>query len=158
MRIIDRYILKSILGLFFLCILIFMLMYIIIDAFSNLDNILKQKTAINTLIQYYLAYLPIIFVQVAPMTCLLSTLYTFGKLNRDNEIIVMRASGLSIFQITKTVFMFGLLVSLLVFWVSDKFVPQSLALTQKIREDIESGAKLKQEKQMRLSKISLCME
>jgi len=147
MRIIDRYILKSILGLFFLCILIFMLMYIIIDAFSNLDNILKQKTAINTLIQYYLAYLPIIFVQVAPMTCLLSTLYTFGKLNRDNEIIVMRASGLSIFQITKTVFMFGLLVSLLVFWVSDKFVPQSLALTQKIREDIESGAKLKQEKQ-----------
>jgi lipopolysaccharide export system permease protein len=59
----------------------------------------------------------------------------------------MRAAGLSIFQISKTVIIFGLLVSLCVFWVNDKFVPQSLALNQKIKEDMESGTKKAQEKE-----------
>jgi lipopolysaccharide export system permease protein len=86
------------------------------------------------------------FVQVAPFACLLSTLYTFGKLNHDNEIIAMRSSGLSIFQIAKTVIVFGFLVSLFVFWINDRFVPQALSVTQKIKEQMEEGTKKTKEK------------
>ncbi|MBM3246858.1 MAG: YjgP/YjgQ family permease, partial [Candidatus Omnitrophica bacterium] len=68
-------------------------------------------------------------------------LYTFGTLNRNNEIIAMRASGLSVFQITKTVIILGMIVSIFVFWVNDKFVPQSLLLTEKIKAEMESGSK-----------------
>lgn len=75
------------------------------------------------------------------MACLLSILYTFGKLNRNNEIIAMRSSGLSIFQITKTVIIAGVIVSALLFWVNDRFVPQSLALTEKIKAEMEAGTK-----------------
>ncbi len=106
--------------------------------------------------QYYLSYLPIMLVQVAPFACLLATLYTFGKLNRNNEIIAMRSSGLSIFQITKTVIIFGLIVSLFVFWVNDKLVPPSLAFTQKIKIQIEEGAKrTKEKKQEVISNLSI---
>ncbi|MDD5595798.1 MAG: LptF/LptG family permease, partial [Candidatus Omnitrophica bacterium] len=87
--------------------------------------------------QYYLSYLPIIFVQVSPIALLLATLYTFGKLNRDNEIIAMRASGLSIVQITKTVIIFGFLISVFIFWVNDRFVPQALGMNQKLRDEME---------------------
>ena len=96
---------------------------------------------------YYLAYLPIIFVQVSPIACLLSTLYTFGSLNHNNELIAMRSSGLNIFQITKTVIIFGLIVSALVFWVNDRFVPSSMSLTQKIKAQMESGTKRAKEKE-----------
>jgi lipopolysaccharide export system permease protein len=118
-----------------------------VDVFSHLDEILKQQVSLMVLKQYYLAYLPIIFVQVAPIACLLSTLYTFGKLNRNNEIIAMRSSGLSIFQITKTVIIFGLIVSACVFWVNDKFVPPSMSLTEKIKAQMESGTKKAKEKE-----------
>ncbi|MFA5411171.1 MAG: LptF/LptG family permease [Candidatus Omnitrophota bacterium] len=147
MRILDRYILKSVLSLFLICLLTFLFLYIIIDIFSNLDEILKQKVNLFILLEYYLSYLPIIFVQVSPVACLLSTLYTFGKLNRGNEIIAMRSAGLSIFQIAKTVIIFGFLVSLCVFWVNDRLVPQSLVLNQKIKDDMESGRKKAPEKQ-----------
>ena len=140
MRILDRYILKSVLLIFISCVFVFLFLYVIIDILSHLEDILKQQVSLSLLIQYYLSYLPIMFVQVAPFACLLSTLYTFGKLNHNNEIIAMRSAGLSIFQITKTVIIFGLMLSLLVFWVNDKLVVQSLALTQKIKQQMEEGS------------------
>ncbi len=156
MRILDRYILKSTLGIFLGCLFLFFFLYIIIDIFSHLDEILKQRVNLGILLEYYLSYLPIIFVQVSPMTCLLAVLYTFGKLNRNNEIIAMRASGLSILQISRTVIIFGFIVSVFVFWVNDKFVTQSLSLTEKIKEQMESGSRKMKEKELEVL-INLCM-
>lgn len=156
MRILDRYIIKSVLRLFLGCLLVFFFLYIIIDVFSHLDEILKQKVNLGILLHYYLSYLPIIFVQVSPIACLLSTLYTFGLLNRNNEIIAMRSSGLSIFQITKTIIIFGLIVSVFTFWVNDRFVPQSSLLTEKIKEQMETGAKkIKEKEQEVLNNLSM---
>ncbi|MFH1457991.1 MAG: LptF/LptG family permease [Candidatus Omnitrophota bacterium] len=139
MRLLDRYILRPVVITFFSCIFVFLFLYVIIDLLSNLEDILKQHVQLSLLIHYYLSYLPIMLVQVAPFACLLSTLYTFGKLNQDNEIIAMRASGLSVLQITKNVILFGLLVSLCIFWISDSIVPQALTLNQKIKIAMEQG-------------------
>lgn len=133
-------------ALFFQCLFTFLFLYVIIDVFSHLDEILKHKASLETMGNYYLAYLPIIFVQVSPVAGLLSTLYTFGKLNRNNELIAMRSSGLSVFQISRTVIIFGLIVSAFVFWVNDKFVPYSMSLTEKIKFQMESGAQKTREK------------
>lgn len=140
MRILDRYILKSIIYIFFSCIFVFLFLYIVIDLLSNLDEILKHQASLALLVRYYFSYLPIMFVQVSPFACLLSTVYTFGKLNHNNEIIAMRSSGLSIFAIARNALIFGFLISLTVFWVNDRFVPVSLAENQKIKIQIEEGS------------------
>ena len=110
MRILDRYILKSIILIFFSCIFVFLFLYIVIDLLSNLDEILKHRATLMLLARYYLSYLPIMFVQVSPFACLLSSVYTFAKLNHNNEIIAMRSSGLSIFEIARPSLLFGLLI------------------------------------------------
>ncbi|MDD5155752.1 MAG: LptF/LptG family permease [Candidatus Omnitrophica bacterium] len=147
MRILDRYVLRSVLSIFLTCLLTFVFLYIVIDVISSLEDILKQKVGLLILIKYYLSYLPIIFVQVSPFSCLLATLYAFGKLNRDNELVAMRSAGLSIFQIARTVIIFGALVSFFVFLVNDRLVPASVILTKKIREQIESGTKKSRDKE-----------
>lgn len=144
MRILDRYILKSVLGLFFCCVFLFLFLFIIIDVLSHLDDILRQQSGVMFLLQYYLSYLPMILAQVAPFACLLSTLYTFGKLNHNNEIIAMRSSGLSIIQISKTVIIFAFLVSLFVFWLNDTVVPQSMVITQEMKKELEQYSPEKQ--------------
>ena len=145
MRLLERYILRSILTTFFACIFVFLFLYVIIDLLSNLEDILKQRVALSLLIHYYLSYMPIMLVQVSPFACLLSTLYTFGRLNQNNEIIAMRASGMSILQITRNAIIFGLLMSLSIFWISDRLVPQALALNQKIKVMMEQGKKKEKE-------------
>ena len=141
MRILDRYVLKSVTTIFFSCIFLFLFLYIVIDILSHLDDILKNSTHYSTLVQYYLWYLPIMFVQVSPFACLLSTLYTFSRLNHSNEIIAMRASGLSIFYITKSALVFGAVASLFVFLVNDRLMPQAMNITQKMKDQMEEGVK-----------------
>ncbi len=141
MRILDRYILNSMIRVFLGCCLIFLMLYVIIDIFSHLDEILKQKTNISFLFIYYLNFLPFIFVQIAPFASLLGCLYTLGVLNRNNEIIAMRTSGLSIWRICRTLIVFACLITVLVFMVNDKFVPQSEITKQKIKNQIEQAGK-----------------
>lgn len=147
MRVLDKYILRSVFTIFFLCLVSFLFLYITIDIFSHLEDILKQKVSLDILKNYYTSYLPIIFIQVVPFTGLLSILYTFGKLNRDNEIMAMRSSGLSILQITWVVIVFGLIISLFMFLVNDRLVPKALITNQKFKELIESSTVKSQERE-----------
>lgn len=140
MRILDRYILRSIISIFISCIFVFLFLYIVIDLLSNLDEVLKHQVTLILMARYYLSYLPTMFVQVSPFACLLSTVYTFGRLNHNNEIIAMRSSGLSIFDITRNALIFGLIISLAVFWVNDRLVPSSSVENQKIQAQIQEGA------------------
>jgi lipopolysaccharide export system permease protein len=139
MRILDRYIFRSVAAVFLLCLFTFIFLYIIIDLFSHLDVILKMKAAGELLIYYYASYLPFIFVQIAPFSCLLAVLYVFARLNHDNEIIAMRSTGMSIFAITRTVLLFGIMVSGFVFLVNDRIMPEALHTNQKLKVQLESG-------------------
>ncbi|MFA5063037.1 MAG: LptF/LptG family permease [Candidatus Omnitrophota bacterium] len=156
MRILDRYILKSIISIFISCIFIFLFMYVIIDVLSRLEDILKLQIPYTLLIQYYLTNLPMMFTQVAPFSCLLSTLYTFSKLNHNNEIIAMRASGLSIFYIAKTAIIFGLLISLSIFWISDRVSPRATISIKQIQAKMEERKTDRKEKKIE-SLINLSM-
>ncbi|MBU1727102.1 MAG: LptF/LptG family permease [Candidatus Omnitrophica bacterium] len=146
MRILDRYVSKSVLSTFFSCVFTFLFLYVIIDILTNLEDIIKQKTHIELLAQYYLANLPSIFTQVAPFTCLLSTLYTFGRMNHANEIIAMRSAGQSVYQVTKTAIILGFIVSLLIFWMNDKIIPRSMHKINRVREQIQENLKKTKQK------------
>jgi len=146
MRILDRYVFKSVLHIFISCIFVFIFLYVVIDLLTNLEDIIRFHVALETLVRYYFWFIPIMFLQVAPFASLLATLYTFGKLNHENEIIAMRSSGLSVTQITRTVIVLGALISLFAFWTSDRVVPQALLTTKKLRDQMWEIAKNKKDK------------
>jgi len=155
MRILDRYILRSVLAISLVCIGTFLFLYVIIDIFSYLEDILKYKVTWQTLIKYYITFFPSIFVQVCPFSCLLATLYTFAKLNRSNEIIAMRASGISIFGISKTIIVFGFILSLAIFWINDKYVPAAQALNQSLKYEMSDKNKKIEKQKETISNLSM---
>lgn len=134
MRVLDKYIVKHVASGYFFILLTFIGLYLIIDLFSNLSDILKTKPPLAILGQYYLNSLPLIISRVSPPAILISTLYTFGELNKNNEIISIRASGLSVLRIATPVIFFSLLISVSVFSMQEKILIHS----QKKIEDIKS--------------------
>jgi len=146
MRILDRYIIKSILGLFFTCLFVFMFLYVIIDVLSRLEDILKLKVGVEILVRFYLTNLPVIYLQVSPFAGLIATLYTFGKLSQGNEIIAMRASGLSVLQIAKTAVIFGLVTTCFTFWVNNMVLPKAMNENIRYKEKIEHNLDKAKEK------------
>jgi lipopolysaccharide export system permease protein len=136
MRILDRYVIKSLLTIFTLTILSFCFLYILIDITSQLDEFIDRKVPAPTLAQYYIFYFPIILSQpISSVACLISVLFTFSSLNSNNEITAMRASGLNFWKITRPAIMFGLIVSILIFWVNERLVPRATEITQQIRDE-----------------------
>ncbi len=152
MRLLDKYISKNIITMFCFMVAIFSLLYILIDVTSNLDKFIDRKVSIDIIVRYYLAYIPMILVQTSSIACLISVLVTFGSLNNSNEIIVMRSSGLNFWQITRPALCFGLMVSMLVFWMNEKYVPKSYQTTKEIENEnliLEVDSKRKKQEKIK---------
>jgi len=135
MRILDRYILTSIIKIFLLTVFLFCFLYILIDTTSNLDDLIERQVPVKLWFKYYLNFLPLIFVQTSSTAGLVAVMLTFSHLNATNEAIVMRASGINFWQLTKPAIYFGLIVSVCVFWVSERQVPASYLITKGIKEE-----------------------
>ncbi len=135
MKIIDRYIVREFILPFFYCLSVFISLYIVIDLFSRLEDILKHHVEWRVLLQYYAAFLPIIFVRTAPIAVLLSTLYVLGNLSKYNEITALKASGLNIWRLTLPFFFLGLIISIATLVINDKVVPQANLISTTVKEE-----------------------
>lgn len=135
MRILERHISQSIVKIFCATVLIFCFLYILIDATSNLDEIIDRKLSMEILLKYYLSFFPVILVQTSSIACLISVLLTFSSLNNHNEIIAMRSSGLNFWQITKPAIYFSLVVAAAIFFINERILPGASAATEQIRDE-----------------------
>jgi len=148
MRIIDRYIFRSLILIFLVTILIFSLLFILIDSATNLDNFLSRKVSLEIILQFYLAFLPVVIVQTASIAALISALLTFSHLNSQNELIALRASGLTFWQITRPALVFAVLVSMLVLTINERYIPYAQKRADTLRhENITSDLGKRQKSQ-----------
>ena len=134
MNIIEKYIIKTFVGPFISILIIFISLHIVIDLFGHLDEILKAHTSISILANYYLAFTPIIFTRVLPFATLISLLYSLMVMNRHNEIIAMKACGMSMYEIIRPFIFIGTLLSLISFIVNDRVVPKSMRTVEYLKE------------------------
>lgn len=125
MRVLDRYLGITFILIFISTVVVFFSLYIVIDLFSHLDDLLKANFSVENLILYYLAFMPKIFTEMTPIAALLSLVYTLARLSHTNEIIAMRSAGLSVWQITKVAMIIGLMISCIIFFVNEELVPSS---------------------------------
>ena len=147
MKIIDKYMVKGFLGPFIWCLLLFTVMAIIIDIFSFIDDIVKFKIPVTSIIAFYVYYTPTIFIQVTPMAALLSTIYVLSNLNKNNEIIAMKSSGISLWRVLTPILLIGVLVSIMTFVVNDRVIPISSKVSNYIRrEELEKQKKAGEQK------------
>lgn len=139
MKIIDKYMAKGFLAPFIWCIILFIVMAIIIDVFSFIDDIIKFRIPIASLAAFYFYYTPTLFLWITPMAVLLSTVYLLSNLNKNSEITAMKSSGISLWRILAPLLLLGFLISTVVFMVNDKINPTFSKTANYIRrEELES--------------------
>jgi lipopolysaccharide export system permease protein len=87
--------------------------------------------------QYLLVTLPSFLANMLPVALLVSLLYTLGKLHRANELIAMRAAGVSILRITAPIWVVGVFCCGISWWLNTTIVPASVMTSRSIREGLE---------------------
>ncbi len=99
MKLVDKYLLRSYLVPLAYCLVTFTMLYVIFDLFYYLQDFLEAKTPVRHIVLYYLFNIPPNIVYIVPVSLLLAALYTLSQLTKTNELIAMRACGLSIYRL-----------------------------------------------------------
>ncbi|MEJ5364109.1 MAG: LPS export ABC transporter permease LptG [Desulfosoma sp.] len=94
MKIITRYVLRHFAAVFGLALFGFGGIYLVVDFFERLDDIIEKKAAAPDAVLYFAYKVPAILIQGIPMGVLLASLIGLGLLQRNREIIALRAAGL----------------------------------------------------------------
>ena len=134
MRVLDRYLLRELFVPILLCSLTLVFLVLMADVFDNLDSLLKNRTPLWFILQYYLMLTPLAFAQTITWATLLGTLFLLVNLNFHNEIIAMKAAGLEITTIVRPLVFLGLLIGIVSFLVADYVVPRTFRAAFEIRE------------------------
>lgn len=101
----------------------------LIDLLERTNDILARGGSLGIL-RYMGLRLPFMFVEVAPFAVLAGAIFTFSQLARNSELVVMRITGLSLFQVFRRTLPVALAVACIELVVADQITPraqQSLA-------------------------------
>lgn len=134
MRIIDRYLTKSIIFNFLGTLLVFSLLFVLIDSASNLDEYIDRKVSMDIIIEYYLWFLPVVLQQTIGIAYLIGCLLTYAGLNTHNELIALRAGGLNFWKLARPALNIVLIISALMFYLNESYIPQAETRARQIKE------------------------
>ncbi|MGH7820636.1 MAG: LPS export ABC transporter permease LptG [Candidatus Binatia bacterium] len=121
--ILSRYLVVEFLRVAVLCLLAFVVVYLVVDFFDRFDDFLKHGASVGSMVRYFLFKIPLIFTQVLPVAVLASMLLALGTLSRNNEVTAMRACGVSEFQVATPLLLVCVGLSLLTLLWNEAVVP-----------------------------------
>lgn len=126
MTILRRHLLSEFLTFFLYTTGGLLVIFMIGRGFIQMADLIFNKNVDVVLVVKLLFFsLPFILIFIMPMAVLVSCLLTFGKFSHDNEIMAMRASGVSLLKTVAPVFLVGVTLSLFSFLLADRLASES---------------------------------
>lgn len=122
MTIIDRYIGRTFLGFFLAGLIVFVTIFLAVDAMSF--ALRYSEAGLGPLIRYYFYFMPTVVYQMIPVACLLATVFTMASLNRANELVALYSVGLGLIRVSIPILSLVAIIGLVSFAVSDQLLPR----------------------------------
>jgi len=96
--ILSRYIFKELLWPFLLALLVFSSVAIMTQIIDLMDLVFNKGISPGRVMLLVVYLLPSLLVYTVPMSVILAVLIALGRLSADSEIIALKASGISLYQ------------------------------------------------------------
>src|SRR5437763_16893680 len=120
---IDRYIFKTTLGAFLLVLITLTTVVWLTHALREIDLMTNQGQTILVFLGITTLLIPILAQVIAPIAFVIAVVYAIDKINGDFEIVVMNAAGISPARWFRPFLYAGVVVSVLVAFVSAYLSP-----------------------------------
>ena len=135
MRLIDRYLLRELLVPLGYCLSGFLIFYVTFDLIFEVNTFQDAHLRFLDVVQYYIAKLPEILAdQVIPVSLLLASLYALTNHSRYNELIAMRAAGMSLWRLAVPYLGVGAFFGIIIFALNEFWVPKAAEVEKNIME------------------------
>ncbi len=117
MRILDRQRYWAFFKAYVICFIALVGLYVVIDAFSNLDEFAKRANGAVEMFQvmgrYYLVHMSQFYDRLCGVIGMMAAIFTVTWMQRNNELLAMLAAGISTQRVIRPVWISAIIVSLL---------------------------------------------
>ena len=141
MKILTSYILKRFVAVFSVVMLGFTASYVVVVLIGEMHTLLSNNAHITLIVLFFAYKLPLIIYHVMPMSVLISAFLVYNSFARTNELIAMRAAGISSKSTCVSVLLMGALCSVFLFFLGEFVVPGSIKKSTYVMEVLIKGKK-----------------
>ncbi|HYB99327.1 MAG TPA: LPS export ABC transporter permease LptG [Candidatus Limnocylindrales bacterium] len=123
MSILSRYLILQYLRVFVLGMAAACGLYLIIDVFDRVGEVVPFAPSWSRVVLYFLAKLPKILYDIFPAASLLAALLSLALLTRNREILALKACGLSSWQLALPILAVSAVLSIAALFWNENVVP-----------------------------------
>ena len=138
MKRLHLYIIKSFIGPFFVTLLISLFVLLMQFLWVYLDELVGKGLEFSIILEFIVYTMAMLMTNALPLAMLLASIMTFGDLGENNELLAMKAAGISLYRIMKPVIVLSILLSIGSFYFYNQVIPVSykklIALMSSIRQ------------------------
>lgn len=138
----DSFILRSFLGPFIMTFLIVLFILMMQFLWLYIDELVGKGLSFGVILEFLGWGSATLFPLSLPLATLLASIMTLGNFGENNELLAMKAAGISLPRILSPLMFVAVLISIAAFFASNNLIPLAYSKIYTLRDDI---AKTKEE-------------
>jgi len=135
-RLLPRYLLRQLIAPFCFSLAAATSLMLLNQVAKRFGALVGKGLPWSVITEVFVLSLPFILAMTIPMAVLLAVLYAFSHLAADNEVMALRATGVSVPQMLRPLLVWGVVMSALTFLFIDLVLPNSNARLRGLLIDI----------------------
>ena len=139
----DRYLFTQYFLMFGFFSLILLFIYWINKAIALFDNLISDGQTFFVFLEFSILTIPPIIPIVAPLAAFAAAIFVTNRLKNDSELTIMQATGFSPLRLSRSVFLFGLVVTIILLIISHYLIPKSNNVLLKRQNEVASSLNAK---------------
>jgi len=136
-RILDEYVLREFIYTFLTVLTSFVVLMLVFTGLELVGDILRNHIPLTTVGAYLFNLMPSMIYTITPLGVLISVLVTFGVLNRNSEIVAMKATGISIYRLVNPILLIAAGLAIGLFLFEQYYLPQANRKQEALRSIIK---------------------
>lgn len=139
MNVLTVYIVKEVLKGSAIALMLLLTLFNLFTFSDELKDLGKGSYGLKEIFQYLALTSPRVFYELIPSSALLGSLFVVGAMGNNQEIVAMRAAGLSIFWIIRAVMLAGLIMVISAVVVGEFVAPEAERMAQLIKTSAQNN-------------------
>ena len=139
----DRYLFTQYFLMFGFFSLILLFIYWINKAIALFDNLISDGQTFFVFLEFSILTIPPIIPIVAPLAAFAAAIFVTNRLKNDSELTIMQATGFSPLRLSRSIFLFGLVVTIILLIISHYLIPKSNNILLKRQNEVASSLNAK---------------
>ncbi len=138
MKKLDRFILTSFVGPFVLILLVVIFILVMQTLWVYIDELVGKGLDFRIIAEFLFWGSCMVLPLALPLATLLASMMTIGSMGENNELIALKAAGVSVFRVMAPVMIASLIISVGTYFVINKLVPVAYNEMFTLRDDIKN--------------------